>query len=108
MGSEIGTLFKEKRRWLRADFEQGILIFDDRMEHKVMMHEAQDSSTSVCTGGTSVPFEVGSPLQKVLVEFASCIRAGQSFLSDIALGVCVVEVISKLDLAFQLSKIQNR
>ena len=97
MGSEIGTLFREKRRWLRADFRQGTLIFDDRTEHKVMMHEAQDSSTSVCKGGTSVPFEVGSPLEKILIAFASCIRAGQSFLSDIALAVRVVEVISTLD-----------
>ena len=97
MNSKIGTLFKEKRRWLRADFRLGTMIFDDRTEHKVMMHEAQDSSTSVCTGGTSVPCEVGSPLQKILVEFASCIRAGQSFLSDIALAVRVVEVISRLE-----------
>ncbi len=97
MDSEIGTLFREKRRWLRADFRQGSLIFDDRVEHKVMMHEAQDSSTSVCKGGTSVPFEVGSPLEKILIAFASCIRGGQSFLSDIALAVRVVEVISTLN-----------
>lgn len=97
MDSEIGTLFKEKRRWLRADFRQGTLIFDDRIEDKVMMHEAQDSSHSSCTRGTSIPFEVGSPLEKILIALASCIRAGQSFLSDIALAVRVVEVISRLE-----------
>lgn len=97
MDSEIGTLLKEKRRWLRADFEQGTLIFDDRVEDKVMMHEAQDSPHSVCIRGTSIPFEVGSPLEKILIAFASCIRDGQSCLSDIALAVRVVEVISTLD-----------
>ena len=97
MHSEIGTLFKEKRRWLRADFQQGRLVFDDRIEHKVMMHKAHDSSHSVGTGGTPIPFEVGSPLENILGAFASCIRAGQAFLSDIALAVRVVEVITKLD-----------
>ena len=97
INSEIGTLFKEKRRWLRADFRQGTLIFDDRTEHKVMMYEARDSLHSDVTRATPVPFEAGSPLQKILVEFASCIRAGQSFLSDIALAVRVVEVISRLE-----------
>ena len=97
MHSEIGTLFKEKRRWLRADYQQGSLIFDDRIEHKVMMHKAHDSSHSVSTGGTPLPFEVGSPLEKILGVFESCIRSGQSFLSDIALAVQVVEVVSRLE-----------
>ena len=97
MHSEIGTLFKEKRRWLRANFRQGTLVFDDRLEDKVMMHEAGDSLHSVGTRGTPIPFEVGSPLEKILGAFASCIRAGQSFLSDIALAVQVVEVISRLE-----------
>ena len=97
MHSEIGTLFKEKRRWLRADFRQGTLVFDDRLEDKVTMHEAGDSLHSVGTRGTPIPFEVGSPLEKILGAFASCIRAGQSFLSDLALAVQVVEVISRLE-----------
>ena len=97
MHSEIGTLFGEKRRWLRADFRQGTLIFDDRLENKVMMHEAVDSLHSVGTKGTPIPFEVVSPLEKILGAFASCIRAGQSFLSDIALAVQVVEVLSTMD-----------
>ncbi len=97
MGSEIGTLFKEKRRWLRADFEQGTLIFDDRVEDKVMMHEARGSLHSEGTRGMSVPFEAGSPLVKILIAFASCIRSGKSFLSDIALAVRVVEVIARLE-----------
>jgi hypothetical protein len=97
MHSEIGTLFKKKRRWLRADFRQGTLIFDDRLEEKVIMHEAGDSLHSVGTRGTPIPFEVGSPLEKILGAFASCIRAGQSFLSDIALAAQVVEVLSTMD-----------
>ena len=97
MRTEIGTLFKEKRRWLRADFRQGTLVFDDRLEDKVIMHEAGDSLHSVGTRGTPIPFEVGSPLEKILGAFASCIRAGQSFLSDIALAVQVVEVLSTMD-----------
>ena len=97
MRTEIGTLFKEKRRWLRADFRQGTLVFDDRLEDKVIMHEAGDSLHSVGTRGTPIPFEVGSPLEKILGAFASCIRASQSFLSDIALAVQVVEVISRLE-----------
>ena len=66
MRTEIGTLFKEKRRWLRADFRQGTLVFDDRLEDKVIMHEAGDSLHSVGTRGTPIPFEVGSPLEKIL------------------------------------------
>ena len=97
MHTEIGTLFKVKRRWLRAGFQQGTLIFDDRFEHKVMRHEVSDSPHSVDTKGTPVPFEVGSPLAKILDAFESRIRAGQSFLSDIALAVSVIEVISQLD-----------
>ena len=97
MRTEIGTLFKEKRRWLRADFRQGTLVFDDRLEDKVIMHEAGDSLHSVGTRGTPIPFEVGSPLEKILGAFASCIRAGQSYLSDIALAVQVVEVLSTMD-----------
>ena len=97
MHTEIGTIFKVKRRWLRADFQQGTLIFDDRIEHKVMRHEVSDSPHSVDTKGTPVPFEVGSPLAKILGAFESCIRAGQSISSDIALAVSVIEVISKLD-----------
>ena len=97
MHTEIGTLFKVKRRWLRAGFQQGTLIFDDRIEHKVMRHEVSDSPHAVDTKGTRVPFEVGSPLAKILDAFESRIRAGQSFLSDIALAVGVIEVISRLE-----------
>ena len=97
MHTEIGTLFKVKRRWLRAGFQQGTLIFDDRIEHKVMRHEVSDSPHAVDTKGTPVAYAVGSPLAKILGAFESCIRAGQSFLSDIALAVSVIEVISRLE-----------
>ena len=97
MHTEIGTLFKVRRRWLRAGFQQGTLIFDDRFEHKVMRHEESDSPHSVDTKGTPVPFEVGSPLAKILGAFETCIRANTSFLGDLALAVSVVEVISTLD-----------
>ena len=62
-----------------------------------MRHEVSDSLHSVDTKGTPVPFEIGSPLAKILGAFESCIRYGQSFLSDIARAVSVIEVISRLE-----------
>ncbi len=97
MRTEIGTLFKEKRRWLRADFEHGTLIFDDRVKYKVMKYEATDSTKAVDSWGIPLPFGSASPLENILSAFETCINAGQPFLSDIALGTQVVEVLSTLD-----------
>lgn len=97
MRTEIGTLFREKRRWLRADFEHGILIFDDRVKCKVMKYEATDSTKAVDSRGIAIPFGSASPLENILSAFETCINAGQPFLSDIALGTQVVEVLSTMD-----------
>ena len=97
MRTEIGTLFKEKRRWLRADFEHGTLILDDRVKYKVMKYEATDSTKAVDSWGIPLPFGSASPLENILSAFEKCINAGQPFLSDIALGTQVVEVLSTMD-----------
>ena len=97
MRTEIGTLFKEKRRWLRADFEHGTLILDDRVKYKVMKYEATDSTKAVDSWGIPLPFGSASPLENILSAFETFISAGQPFLSDIALGTQVVEVLSTMD-----------
>lgn len=93
----IGNMMP-KRRWFAAYFDVAVLVYDDLAPDKLMRYApaAGDDLPPPAGGGTRI--EVGSelPLSNVVREFSSSVRNGDRDLSELELGLRVVETLARL------------
>ena len=78
----------EKRRWLAVQCERGVLVYDDLAAQKLVVTE----------GASKHAIEIADdlPLSVAVREFAASIRSGNRDLSELDLGLRVVETLALL------------
>ncbi|MCG8512240.1 MAG: Gfo/Idh/MocA family oxidoreductase [Rhodospirillales bacterium] len=96
---EVGNLFRSKKRWLRADFDDAHLLLDDTQDQKLFLGRnsaaASETRTPISTADTL-------PLTNAVRSFAGAIRASSKDLSQLELGVQVVGILADCDRQLRL------
>jgi predicted dehydrogenase len=91
---EIGNLFDSKKRWLRVEFDAGSLFLDDTKDRKLI-----SEGLGVLDWGdkNTMPVSKTPPLANSVISFVETIRTGSTDLSQLQLGVDVVQVLTQCD-----------
>ena len=90
----FGNIVPKTRR-LVVNLERAVLVYDDMAQHKFLAHPPSGPEEPPRGPGEPLPYEARLPLDCVVSEFASAVRAGNRPPRDLDLGVEVVRVLER-------------